>query len=609
MNDDRPRLMFHCPSHTTSASRAGVLQCGERYQLQIPVLYRDDDLIVVDKPAGIPTHSPDPADPYLADALRILRRQEGLDDVGMHQRLDAETSGVLVFAARPEANRALAAAFEGRRVRKVYVALVHGAPRKAEGTVDAAIVRDKGERYRAASANDRRGQPAVTKYRVLQTFTMAGAPEGGGVPPRRCSLVEVVPETGRSHQIRVHLASIGAPVVGDRLYGPADQPAPRLCLHAHEITLPHPATGRPVTFTAPLPPLLADGPHAAPALVLAAGRAHIREAIRFPEGLRGLLHLAADRRAPLADDPETTIYRLVNGEADGLRGLTADRYGSALVASIYDDGGTIPPAPCPPALVDMLASETGALSVYMKYRPRQASRIPEAQVPLVSPPQPVFGPHLGEVIVCENGLLYRTRPGDGLSTGLYPDMRAGRARVRAWADGRRVLNCFAYTCGFGVAAAAGGARRVLNLDLSRAALAWGQDNYRLNGFEPDPHDFVYGDVFDWLARLARRRELFDLVILDPPGFSRTKQRSFNAARDYAGLAGMAARVAARDALLLACCNVAELAWRAFRDRVLAGLAEAGRTAEIVGVYHEPAIDHPSPWSSEPYLKMLAVRLN
>ena len=116
-------------------------------------------------------------------------------------------------------------------------------------------------------------------------------------------------------------------------------------------------------------------------------------------------------------------------------------------------------------------------------------------------------------------------------------MREGRARVRAWAAGRRVLNTFAYTCGFGVAATAGGATRVLNLDLSKSVLEWGQANYRANGFEPDPHDFVFGDVFDWLARLAKRGDRFDLVILDPPGFSRTKSRAFSAARDYGELAG------------------------------------------------------------------------
>ena len=187
-------------------------------------------------------------------------------------------------------------------------------------------------------------------------------------------------------------------------------------------------------------------------------------------------------------------------------------------------------------------------------------------------------------------------------------MREGRARVRAWAAGRRVLNTFAYTCGFGVAARAGGATRVLNLDLSKSVLEWGQANYRANGFEPDPHDFVFGDVFDWLARLAKRGDRFDLVILDPPGFSRTKGRAFSAARDYDELARMAARVTAPGGSILACCNVAELPWKSFRERVLAGVAAAGRAPEVKGVYHEPAVDFPAPRGQEPYLKMLLLRV-
>jgi 23S rRNA (cytosine1962-C5)-methyltransferase len=566
--------------------------------LRIPILYRDDDLIVVDKPAGVPTHSPDPADPHLGDVLRIVTAQDGLSYLGMHQRLDAETSGVLVFAIRPEANRALAAAFEGRHVHKIYAALVHGLPLPREGVVDAPIVRDRGERYRVASAGDRRGQPARTRYRVLGTFAGEQAQAAEGTPAGRYATVEVIPETGRSHQIRVHLASIGTPVVGDRLYGLPElrlRLSPRPSLRCH----PAQASRRPSWH----PPFCLA--RSAKANVALARR--VCPGAVIPKDCAGL-RLAVSRRAPLASDAETPVYRVVNAEADGLPGLTVDRYGEALVASIYDRDETTPPPPCPQELVDYLASESGALSVYVKYRPRQASRIPEMQLPMLCPPQPVFGPRTDQIICSEEGLLYLVRPGEGLSTGLFPDMRGGRARVRAWAAGRRVLNCFAYTCGFGVAATAGHARRVLNLDLSRAVLAWGQENYRVNGLEVDPRDFVYGDVFDWLERLARRAELFDLVILDPPGFSRTKSRHFNAAHDYAGLAGMAARVAAKDALLLACCNVAELPWRAFRDRVLAGLAEAGRSAEVVGVYHEPAIDHPFASGGEPYLKMLAARL-
>jgi 23S rRNA (cytosine1962-C5)-methyltransferase len=335
---------------------------------------------------------------------------------------------------------------------------------------------------------------------------------------------------------------------------------------------------------------------------------HIRDALAVPDAVVALLRLAVERRAPLAADSDTSIYRLINGAADGLPGLTADRYGDALVAAIYDDDVTIPPRLLPDELVEMLAETTRARAIYVKYRPREAGRISDDQLATLAPAQPIYGPDLGEFVAHEEGLAYVIRPGEGLSTGLFPDMRESRARVRAWAAGRRVLNTFAYTCGFGVAATAGDATRVLNLDLSKSVLEWGQANYRANGFEPDPHDFVFGDVFDWLTRLAKRGERFDLVILDPPGFSRTKSRTFAAARDYGELAGLAARVTAPGGWVLACCNVVELSWKSFRERLLAGISAAGRTPEVKGIYHEPPIDFPAPMRGESYLKMALVEV-
>ncbi|MGQ9489172.1 MAG: class I SAM-dependent methyltransferase [Anaerolineae bacterium] len=586
--------------------------------MRIPILYQDDDIVVIDKPAGLPTHAADPRDPYPGDALQIVRRQAGLAYLGMHQRLDADTSGVMLFSVRHEANKALAAAFEGRSVHKIYLALVWGTPPKPEGFIDAAIVRGRNGRYRVASSADLGGQSARTRYRVLdanaavwpaglvahsplRTTDRPGRPEG-------CSLLEVIPETGRPHQIRVHLAHIGCPVVGDPLYGPPERFAPRLCLHAYQLTLPHPTTGRPMTFTAP-PPFV--GPALAPqTLALVAARTPVRDmAGRNPAALRALLQQAVARRSALADDPEVTIYRLVNGAADGLVGLTVDRYGDGLVASIYEDQTGPLPRPLPETLWSALLTTAGTRAVYVRYRPRQASRLSEAQMAALAPARPVSGSDLGPAwTALEEGLVYQIRPGEGLSVGLFPDMREGRARVRAWAAGRRVLNCFAYTCGFGLAAMAGGAARVLNLDLSKAALAWGQENYRANGFAADPYDFVFGDAFDWLQRFARRQEHFDMVILDPPGFARTKERTFSAAQDYDQLVALAARVTGSGGLLLACCNVAELPWRAFRARVLAGIAAAGRRAEITGIHHEPALDFPTLPGQEPYLKMVWLQL-
>ncbi len=594
--------------------------------MRIPILYQDTDLLVVDKPAGIPTHAADPRDPYGGDALRIAQRQTGLAYLGMHQRLDAETSGVLLFSARPEANRALAAAFEGGAVSKTYLALVWGAPPRAEGLIDAPIARDRDGRYRVTTASDLRGQSARTRYRVVLRGSWKLEAESRSVDAE-VALLEIIPETGRTHQIRVHLAHIGCPVVGDPLYpgvgraSPAYPFYPRLCLHAWQLTLPHPATGQPVSFTA-APPVWAAQPLDTTADKARSTKGH--EGTQSPSPAVGgqqsavsivkagsaqetaaapLLQLAVARRAPLAADPDTSIYRVVNAAADGLPGFTVDRYGDALVASAYDRDLS--------GLGDLgaLAQLVGARAVYARYRPRQASRLTEAELAALAPAAPVAGPDLGPAWVAhEDGLAYLIRPGEGLSVGLFPDMREGRGRVRAWAAGRRVLNCFAYTCGFGVAATAGGAARVLNLDLSKAALAWGQENYRANGYEPDPYDFVFGDVFDWLARLARRGERFDLVILDPPGFARARGRAFSAARDYAALAELAAGVVAPGGLLLACCNVAELPWRAFRERVLAGLAAVGRQVEILGIHHEPALDFPAPLGQEPYLKMVWVQV-
>ena len=245
-------------------------------------------------------------------------------------------------------------------------------------------------------------------------------------------------------------------------------------------------------------------------------------------------------------------------------------------------------------------------SVYVRYRPRQASRLRDDETEQRAPSQPVRGRGDPAWEVVENGLRYQIRSDAGLSVGLFLDMRDMRARVRALSQGRTILNLFAYTCAFGVAALAGGAGRVLNLDLSRRWLDWGMDNYRLNGLTPDRYDFVDGDVFDWLRRFARRGQTFDLVILDPPSFATTRGSRFSAARDWATLAQTASQVVAPGGRLLACSNHAGQRRRAFRDTVQAGLAQAGRPMTEVGAWSEPALDFPTLPDAEGYLKLLLL---
>jgi 23S rRNA (cytosine1962-C5)-methyltransferase len=144
--------------------------------------------------------------------------------------------------------------------------------------------------------------------------------------------------------------------------------------------------------------------------------------------------------------------------------------------------------------------------------------------------------------------------------------------------------------------------------VARPALEWGQQNYHLNGLSPDPYDFVYGDAFDWLRRLARRGTRFDLVIADPPSFSSVKGRAFAVSRDYAPLAAACARVVAPGGLLLCCANEVRLPRRAFRAACLQGLREAGRTARVRSFDGASPLDFPMLPGAEDPLKALLVQL-
>jgi len=250
------------------------------------------------------------------------------------------------------------------------------------------------------------------------------------------------------------------------------------------------------------------------------------------------------RRSALPAD--TTCFRWSDEE---LPGVTVDLFGSVAVLSLYRD------APDEQALADALLAEPGVASVYVKRRPREARKVANETPELLAPPLPLVGDAVEALQVTELGARFEIRPGNGLSVGLYLDARDARTWVRQQARGRRVLNTFAYTCGFGVAAHLGGAARAVNVDASRKVLDWGETNLALNGFPADRYDFISGDTFDWLARFAKKGEAFELVILDPPGFATTKTSRFTAQRDYHRLVGAAEQVLAKKGLLLAMCNV------------------------------------------------------
>lgn len=213
--------------------------------IPLDVLYEDDQVAVVNKPAGMVVH---PAFGHNSGTLvnaALARWPEiaAFSDparAGIVHRLDKETSGVILIAKTASALASLRAQFKARTVRKRYIALVEGTPETPEGVIDAPIARDAAQRKRMAARHD--GREAVTEFRVVAQY--AGY-----------SLLDVFPQTGRTHQIRVHLAFIGHPVAGDTVYGRRKQMIrlKRHFLHAASITFVRPGSGDTVTVEAPLP--------------------------------------------------------------------------------------------------------------------------------------------------------------------------------------------------------------------------------------------------------------------------------------------------------------------------------------------------------------------
>ncbi len=221
-----------------------------------PVLFEDESFIAFDKPSGLLV-APDRWDKKRENLADLIHEQLSPNFFNVH-RLDRDTSGVILVAKTKKALDAASRLFHSREVQKRYVAIAHGAPKEEKGTIRIPIVKDEERPGKMKTA--RHGKPAVTDFEVVERF-------------RRYALVKLVPHTGRTHQIRVHLAAIGCPIACDRFYGDgrglmlselkkhykqhADRPERpligRLALHAEILSLPHPVTGEPLVLRAPLP--------------------------------------------------------------------------------------------------------------------------------------------------------------------------------------------------------------------------------------------------------------------------------------------------------------------------------------------------------------------
>ena len=528
------------------------------------ILFEDEHLLVVNKPAGWNTHAPGPfAGEGVYDWLK--HREPRWATLAIIHRLDKETSGVLVFGKTAQGNRSLAEQFAARSVRKKYLLLTDRNLTQKNLTIASTIVR-AGEKYVSRPLHDG-GDRAETRFSILST--------GAGR-----TLAEAVPVTGRTHQIRVHAASLGFPILGDRLYG--GTPAVRVFLHASELALLHPVTKEQLKFRAP-----------------DAWDADARIGVR------------SELREAIIDSEVTDSFRIIHGASDDWPGLYVDKLGHWLIAQSEEELNTAQKTE-----LERLACLLNSVGVYHKTLNQNVRRTGME----ASSPRLVSGQAApARFTVRENGLTFELSFNEGYSVGLFLDQRDNRRRwgvnqvasdFPLWTNrpsGAEVLNVFAYTCGFSIAAAKAGALTT-SLDLSKKYLEWGQRNFALNELDPIRHDFLCGDAFDWMRRLAKKGRTFDTILLDPPTFSRSKESGvWQAERHYGKLVAAALPLLQANGILFASTNAAKLAPEEFLANIGEAVKEQRRTILRQHYVPQPP-DFPISRSESAYLKTVWLRI-
>jgi 23S rRNA (cytosine1962-C5)-methyltransferase len=290
------------------------------------------------------------------------------------------------------------------------------------------------------------------------------------------------------------------------------------------------------------------------------------------KSLGSKLKQAIDRREKMSLN--TNAIRLVNGSGDGLEGLLIDKYHHHLHVQVLDNHWHEQAKEISHFLTSSMPVE------YLMLKSRRGLDV-TAEVLAGTKPT---------AIVEEHGLKFEVHLNDGLNCGLFLDMRHNRQLVARACKNKKVLNCFAYTCSFGVHARAGGAKEVINTDISRKILERGKNNYQINNISDAPGEFIKADSVAYLQRAFKKGNSFDVIILDPPSFARHEGQVFQVKRDLPKLMALAVAVLNPGGSLLVTTNYSEIS-HADVERALAknlngrrvvGLQRVGQDKDFVG---------------------------
>lgn len=512
-------------------------------------------LRILDKPAGLTTHTSlsskerarvdiDPMDSFLGH----LTYRSGLELFPVH-RLDLGTTGVLLAADSSIEAAELAKIFESREIQKTYRFLTDGkiaAENSGEGHVESFIDRHvssagRGSNFFSAPVTQENPVNAITDFKLLRQVGIY-------------SLWEAKPHSGRPHQIRLHAESLGIPILGDGEHGGTSFPV--LCLHAARVQFEF--QGKPVDASMPEPiwfSRLAKFDERSEFTIINWLNA-IERRERLNRSLKSLgVAISETRRLIHADGQDL--------RADQLGAITHMHWYGAEFDDIDRDA------------VKDLAKVMDWKDWFLQSRPNRGKTPTENESLLSRDDLPTRWQ------AKEESLTFTFRRDTSMSAGLFLDQRANRRWIHENAKDKRLLNLFAYTSGFSLAAARGGAEKVVSVDLSKNFMNWSKENFTANGLAIDDPRFEFRamEAFDYL-KWAKKKELqFDLVICDPPSFARTENGVFRIEKELENLIEACADVTAPTGRVLFSSNYELLQESELFER--AGLWARGSKREAI----------------------------
>ena len=307
---------------------------------------------------------------------------------------------------------------------------------------------------------------------------------------------------------------------------------------------------------------------------------------------------AKRKRTDLQSDPETTTYRLFNAEGDGIPGVTIDHYDGFAVVSWYSEGIFRYQTAIIAAFQAVFPETKG---IYEKFRYQRKDSLISRFVTGEAAPTPL--------IVKENGINYATYLDDGLMTGIFLDQRDVRgALTERYAAGKRVLNTFSYTGAFSVAAAMGGAIETTSVDVANRSLERTKEQFAVNNLDGDAQKIYVMDVFDFIRYAIRKKLQYDVTIIDPPSFARTKKRTFSVTKDYTQLLEELIQITAPDGTLIVSSNAANYKEKNFKQDIDQAFKNSHCDYRILETFHLPSdFAVPAGSKTSDYLKVFIIK--